>query len=97
MLRSTSKRISRISAPRCRNIRSSGLRAYHASVLPNLVSPAAPDFQERAEAMNGLIANLETTLASNRQGGGEKALDRMRSKGKLTPRERYVLRLYWQK
>jgi hypothetical protein len=69
---------------------SSARRAYHASVLPNQVSPGAPDFQERARAMDTLVSELEGKLATNRQGGGPKALDRMRSKGKLTPRERCV-------
>lgn len=38
--------------------------------------------------MDTLIADLETKLADARLGGGEKAAERMRSKGKMLPRER---------
>lgn len=43
--------------------------------------------------MDGLVADLEAKLAQARQGGGTKAADRMRSKGKLLPRERLNLLL----
>ena len=63
-------------------------RAYHASVLPSLVSPGNPEFQERTHAMDALVADLEARLADARAGGGPKAVERMRAKGKMTPRER---------
>jgi hypothetical protein len=65
-------------------------RAYHAAVLPNAVSPGAPEFQERAAAMAALVADLEAKLADARGGGGPSSLAKMRAKGKLTPRERCV-------
>ena len=39
--------------------------------------------------MDALVEDLESKLAAARQGGGSKAAARMRSKGKLLPRERY--------
>jgi hypothetical protein len=64
--------------------------AYHAaSVLPSLVSPTSPDFQVRAKAMDQVVADLDAKLAAAREGGGAKAAERMRSKGKKLPRERY--------
>lgn len=41
--------------------------------------------------MDGLVADLEAKLLQNRMGGGEKALARMRSKGKKLPRERCIM------
>ncbi|EFI27754.1 hypothetical protein CC1G_14677 [Coprinopsis cinerea okayama7 len=68
-------------------------RSYHASVLPSLVQTGSPEFQEKAAAMDGLVADLESKLAQVRLGGGPKAAERMRSKGKLLPRERLGLLL----
>lgn len=66
-------------------------RTYHASVLPSLISATSPEFVSKAEAMNSLIADLEAKMAAARLGGGTKAVERMRSKGKKLPRERWVL------
>jgi 3-methylcrotonyl-CoA carboxylase beta subunit len=64
-------------------------RLYHAaSVLPSLLSTASPEFQARAKSMDELIADLDEKLAQAREGGGTKAAERMRSKGKKLPRER---------
>jgi 3-methylcrotonyl-CoA carboxylase beta subunit len=63
-------------------------RRYHADALPSLISTSSPEFVAKAEAMDGLVADLETKLASARLGGGEKARQRMKGKGKLLPRER---------
>ncbi len=65
-------------------------RPYHAasSVLPSLVSTASPEFQARAKAMDEVVADLEAKLAKAREGGGAKAAERMRNKGKKLPRER---------
>src|SRR5260370_39194128 len=66
------------------------VKAYHAaSALPSLASPSSPDFQARAKAMDRVIADLDAKLAAAREGGGAKAAERMRSKGKKLPRERY--------
>ncbi|KAJ7774113.1 carboxyl transferase [Mycena olivaceomarginata] len=61
---------------------------YHASVLPSLVSTASPEFAAKAEAMDALVADLEAKLANVRLGGGAKAAERFRGKGKKLPRER---------
>jgi len=39
--------------------------------------------------MDHVVADLDTKLAAAREGGGAKAAERMRSKGKKLPRERY--------
>lgn len=39
--------------------------------------------------MDQVIADLDAKLAVAREGGGAKAAERMRSKGKKLPRERY--------
>lgn len=65
-----------------------GRRAYHPSVLPSLVSTASPEFTAKAEAMDALVADLDAKMAAVRLGGGPKAAERMRSKGKKLPRER---------
>ncbi|KAF9651901.1 carboxyl transferase [Thelephora ganbajun] len=66
---------------------------YHPSVLPSLVSCSSPEFQEKARNMDILVEDLESKLAAARQGGGPKAVARMKSKGKLLPRERLALLL----
>jgi len=43
--------------------------------------------------MDLLVADLEANLERSRQGGGPKAAERMRSRGKKLPRERSVLGL----
>lgn len=63
-------------------------RTYHASVLPSLISTSSPEFTAKAEAMDELVADLEAKTAAARVGGGAKAAERMRSKGKKLPRER---------
>ena len=68
----------------------SHIRSYHASVLPSRVSPISPDFRAKSDAMDVLVADLEAKLAVSRQGGGGKARLKMKEKGKLLPRERYV-------
>jgi len=40
--------------------------------------------------MDALVHQLETDLAAAREGGGPKAQLRMKNKGKLLPRERWV-------
>ncbi|KAI9453337.1 carboxyl transferase [Russula earlei] len=68
--------------------------SYHAaSVLSSVVSPSSPEYQARAKAMDNVVIDLETKLATAREGGGAKAAERMRSKGKKLPRERLALLL----
>jgi 3-methylcrotonyl-CoA carboxylase beta subunit len=63
-------------------------RRYHAAVLPSLVQTGTPEFAAKAKAMDELVADVETKLQEARQGGGVKAQQRHKSKGKLLPRER---------
>lgn len=65
-------------------------RSYHADVLPSLISTSTPEFTAKADAMDALVGDLELKLADARLGGGEKAAERMRGKGKMLPRERYI-------
>ncbi|GBE79374.1 carboxyl transferase [Sparassis crispa] len=60
-------------------------RAY---VLPSLISPSAPEFVAKAQAMSALVADIDAKMAAVRQGGGAKAVERMRKSGKKLPRER---------
>ena len=41
--------------------------------------------------MDALVHQLEADTAAAREGGGPKAQQRMKSKGKLLPRERWVI------
>ncbi|KAF8622072.1 hypothetical protein AX15_007218 [Amanita polypyramis BW_CC] len=80
--------------PLSRTLRVSRIaRAYHATVLPSLISTSSPEFVAKAAAMDELVAKLERKMAEARQGGGATAVQRMRSKGKKLPRERLNLLL----
>ncbi|KAG6378611.1 carboxyl transferase domain-containing protein [Boletus reticuloceps] len=68
-------------------------RCYHASVLPSLVSTATPEFRQKAESMDALVSDLKAKIAQAKEGGGPKAQERMRTKGKKLPRERLSLLL----
>ncbi|KAI9066365.1 carboxyl transferase [Trametes sanguinea] len=76
-----------------KTLAASGRRSYHPSVLPSLISTTSPEFKAKQEAMDALVQDLEAKLAKVRQGGGPKAAERMRSKGKKLPRERLALLL----
>ncbi|KAH9170406.1 carboxyl transferase [Lactarius sanguifluus] len=94
LLRRTALSASSSSSLKCL-ILATTARPYHAatSVLPSLVSTASPEFQARTKAMDEVVADLEAKLAKAREGGGEKAAERMRNKGKKLPRERLALLL----
>ncbi|KAI0921421.1 hypothetical protein AcW1_004593 [Taiwanofungus camphoratus] len=77
----------------CRCFWANARRAYHPSALPSLISTSAPEFVAKAEAMDALVADLETKMARVRLGGGEKSVERMRKVGKKLPRERLALLL----
>ncbi|KAI6163155.1 carboxyl transferase [Pisolithus thermaeus] len=83
------------SLPRVTRLNSVYLRRrwYYASVIPSLVSTSLPEFRQKAEHMDILVTDLKDKLAQARQGGGPKAAERMRSKGKKLPRERLSLLL----
>ena len=63
-------------------------RTYYPSILPNMVSAGTPEFQAKAGAMDGLVSELEERIKVAQEGGGAKAQERMRGKGKKLPRER---------
>src|SRR4051812_996996 len=62
-------------------------------VLPTNVDASAPDYQENAAIMRNLVAELRERLRQVAQGGGEGAIERHRSRGKLLARERIDLLL----
>src|SRR3954467_13074639 len=62
-------------------------------VLPDRVDRDAPEFASRREALLEQLAEVETQLALVRGGGGEKYVERHRTRGKLLARERVELLL----
>src|SRR5881275_1336237 len=58
------------------------------AVLSSQVSRESDEFEHRRELMEGLVAELRERSAQVARGGGEKATERHRSRGKLTARER---------
>lgn len=81
----------RLALARSSSIRTRGFHHNPATVLPSSVSTASPDFVEKASAMDALVSDLEKHLATARLGGGHKALEKMRARGKKVPRDRFVL------
>ncbi|PFH51310.1 hypothetical protein AMATHDRAFT_75036 [Amanita thiersii Skay4041] len=69
------------------------IRSYHATTLPSLISTSSPEFVTKAAAMDELVAEIEKKTAIARLGGGVKAAERMKNKGKKLPRERLSLLL----
>src|SRR6059036_1980846 len=61
------------------------------AVLSSQVERASDDYARRRERMEALVAELRERTALVSRGGGEKALERHRSRGKLTARERIDL------
>jgi acetyl-CoA carboxylase carboxyltransferase component len=57
-------------------------------VLSSQVERESDEFERRHELMDGLVAELRERTAQVARGGGEKATERHRSRGKLTARER---------
>jgi acetyl-CoA carboxylase carboxyltransferase component len=60
-------------------------------VLPTRVDRASEDFQANRKAMIEKLAEFEALQARARMGGGQKYIDRHRSRGKLMVRERIEL------
>lgn len=52
------------------------------------IDTRSPEFETNRTVMRGLVADLEQTLRTIRQGGGAEAARRHQSRGKLLPRER---------
>jgi acyl-CoA carboxylase subunit beta len=64
-----------------------------APVLPTSVDPRDREFVDRRQAMSGLVDQIEDLMRQAAQGGGPRALQRHRSRGKLPVRERVALLL----
>src|ERR671935_298044 len=58
------------------------------AVLSSQVERASDDYARRRERMEALVAELRERTALVARGGGERALERHRARGKLTARER---------
>lgn len=58
------------------------------NVLDGHVDAHSSQFRESTEYMAGLTEELQAMLDRVRRGGGERAVERHRSRGKLLPRER---------
>src|ERR1041385_6870384 len=58
------------------------------AVLTSQLDREAEEFARRRGRMEGLVAELRERTAQVARGGGEKATERHRSRGKLTARER---------
>jgi acetyl-CoA carboxylase carboxyltransferase component len=58
------------------------------AVLSTQVERASDDYARRRERMEALVAELRERTALVARGGGERAVERHRSRGKLTARER---------
>jgi acetyl-CoA carboxylase carboxyltransferase component len=58
------------------------------AVLSSQVSRESDEFARRRDLMEGLVAELRERTAQVARGGGEKATERHRSRGKLTARDR---------
>src|ERR671919_2772984 len=58
------------------------------AVLTSQVERESADFERRRARMEELVAELRERTALVARGGGEKALEKHRSRGKLTARER---------
>jgi acetyl-CoA carboxylase carboxyltransferase component len=58
------------------------------AVLTSQVERESEEFAHRRERMEGLVAELRERSAQIARGGGDKATERHRSRGKLTARER---------
>ena len=58
------------------------------AVIESAIDTGSETFRKRAEHSRRLVEDLRSTLASIHEGGGEKARERHRAKGKLPVRER---------
>ncbi len=58
------------------------------TTLANNVDRGSPTYRENAAAMERMLGEVDSQLALARAGGGDKYVERHRSRGKLLPRER---------
>uniref|UniRef100_A0A1B0D136 methylcrotonoyl-CoA carboxylase n=2 Tax=Phlebotomus papatasi TaxID=29031 RepID=A0A1B0D136_PHLPP len=83
---------------RCLKLRWTGLqtRCVHigeANVIGTPVNSSSPEYQENYSSMTKLVDELKKTTASALKGGGDVAIERHTSKGKLLARQRIDLLL----
>src|SRR6516225_11859757 len=64
-----------------------------APVLPTAIDPDGEAFRANADGMLGLLSEIGGLLQQASLGGGERAIERHRSRGKLLIRERIALLL----
>lgn len=58
------------------------------NIIHSKVATNSEEFRQRAAAMDALVAELRDTVATIKQGGGERARNRHMERGKLLPRDR---------
>ncbi len=58
------------------------------TTIKSAAIPGSPEFEANADAMRGVVADLETVVGEIKLGGGEKARLKHTDRGKLLPRER---------
>ena len=63
------------------------------AILETRVDRSAPEFAANRESMEGLVSELRRLTSESANGGGEQAVERHRSRGKLLARERVDLLL----
>ena len=76
-------------------LRRAFVQAYHASTLDNTnrledggTAALSPAFLENKRCMDGVVRHLHELVGQAILGGGQKAIDRHRSRGKMLPRDR---------
>lgn len=60
------------------------------AIIKSKIKPTDELFQNNKAVMTDLVHNLEANIKVIKQGGGPKAIDRQRLKGKLSVRERVL-------
>ena len=58
------------------------------TTIKSTAIPGSPEFETNAEAMRGVVADLEAVVGEIKLGGGEAARKKHTDRGKLLPRER---------
>ena len=58
------------------------------TIIRSKINTASAEYQTNHESMQAQVDDLKTTIAKINAGGGQKACDRHRHRGKLLPRER---------
>lgn len=85
----------RFAVARLPHVRAGVVQAYHASSLDNTnrledggAAALSPAFLENKRCMDGLVHHLHKLIGQTTLGGGQKAIERHKSRGKMLPRDR---------